>query len=411
MDNKILVSVLADFCNISRGKLFEFIEDNSIPLTLLSQRAAVFYTDAETIVKRLSPAKLVLCSQLLNQKINLSKQFIIVDTNVLLKNPTIIDHLIKNNVVIIPQIVISELDFIKNKQQDKNKQNARLAIATINQNKSSIKIEGTTRKGNTQVNDDLIIEVAKRYQKTGVTILTNDSTFETKCLNIEGVHTIGLKDVLLSTAHDGNIKPSAPLFKSLETKNYGQLKKLVFDDSCDINAYSAEGYTPLISAIQNRDIQAVSILLTSKSIDINKLDEGNYKVPALVHSIFVRRLDIMEMLLKHNVDVNQGGAGRNYNNTALMISSWNGNLAAVKLLLKQPRIAINQVDSNGFTALSKACIKNNVDIVELLLKSGSDKNILCFKKHSLNYYVRKNMDNENIVQKNNAKKILDLLGE
>ncbi len=50
-----------------------------------------------------------------------------------------------------------------------------------------------------------------------------------------------------------------------------------------------------------------------------------------------------------------------------MVCAWGGYVEGVKLLLEYKKdICVNQQDSNGFTALIKACIRKNYEIAMLL---------------------------------------------
>ena len=63
----------------------------------------------------------------------------------------------------------------------------------------------------------------------------------------------------------------------------------------------------------------------------------------------------------------------------------------MKLLLES-NASVTQVDrGNGFTALTKAVIRNHLDCIELLLDYGADKSIFSFeRKTALDYALENN---------------------
>ena len=59
-----------------------------------------------------------------------------------------------------------------------------------------------------------------------------------------------------------------------------------------------------------------------------------------------------------------------------MVASWEGREQFVKALCEDPRTSINQQDTNGFTALIKACANGHFKCKDILLKYGADEKIV-----------------------------------
>lgn len=80
-----------------------------------------------------------------------------------------------------------------------------------------------------------------------------------------------------------------------------------------------------------------------------------------------------------------------------MIAAWSGFKDGVAFLLENGACA-NQQDSNGYTALIKACIKNNIDIINLLI-GETDKQIRSRENKKAVDYLNPNKINYQYVQK------------
>ena len=132
------------------------------------------------------------------------KKYCIIDTCVVLNRPNVLELLIKKGLftqIIIPSVVIEELNYNKDRSgKDSLKQRAWLALMCIENHKDSLIIE-TNDKNYSSINDDKIIDVAKKYAfesiNNDVTILTNDIyfTLRNKALDINNLKVKQLKDI------------------------------------------------------------------------------------------------------------------------------------------------------------------------------------------------------------------------
>ena len=109
----------------------------------------------------------------------------------------------------------------------------------------------------------------------------------------------------------------------------GLMKYLIEDKGVDVNDMGPLNTTPLFSAIQHNQIDAVKLLLSYPKTDINYISGGG--------------------------------------NTPLMSACRFGYKDIVDMLLDDPRIEVNKQSTHGATALHNASGMGHIDIVERLL--------------------------------------------
>jgi ankyrin repeat protein len=179
--------------------------------------------------------------------------------------------------------------------------------------------------------------------------------------------------------------PKSPKDTQLE-----RLKALI-DEGADVNAAigfdrmlrvgetraDLRGTTwPLDVAIQRARVDMVELLLAKGA----KFHGGELALAALAGNQ-EESLAMITALLKAGADVNsrrlfQGGcSAHDYGITALSWASYKGNKNAVKLLLAQPGIKLDQTNDDGDTALMVAAENGHAEIVEMLLAAGANVSI------------------------------------
>lgn len=140
----------------------------------------------------------------------------------------------------------------------------------------------------------------------------------------------------------------------------------------------------LLVACKNDDITNVLKLVNSINNNINNDNDDNIKkfinvidenindrekCPLIISSIN-GNIDIVRLLLSvKGIDINKSDS---HGYTALKWACLNGHTEVVKLLLNQINIDVNKADDYGETPLIEACFDGSIDIVRLLL---SIKNI------------------------------------
>jgi len=146
-----------------------------------------------------------------------------------------------------------------------------------------------------------------------------------------------------------------------EIARYGckeDLQEVLFNNPEVINYKNTSGYTPLILACYNGNIE-VATLLAKKVDDINvNSDNGT----ALMASVFKNDFKIAKMLLDLGANANISDPK---GNTALHFATRLNNKEIIKLLMDYGA-DVNFKDSKGFSPIDYAMQTKNKDILNLL---------------------------------------------
>lgn len=301
----------------------------------------------------------------------------VLDTCVILNRPRAIDLLIKSKLyskIVVPDVVVQELNYQKDHAKGSMKQRAWLSMVTVENNKSSISIDKTVFTKN-EVNDDRIMAVAKNYALASVNnkvdILTNDvyfslnnQTFGIKNLSIKSFRDV---EALLHKETDFDEFNTQKFISEVKSKVLSRVKN-AYNSTVNINRIDSQtGFTPLIQAVRDRSYDILEYLLSLDGIDIEKRDEFKYAFTPLLHCCQLRDTKSMNLLIDNGASVNASSRGKNKGNTPLMVCAWGRFNDGIKLLMENPDLSFNQQDNNGFTALHKACYRNNFDGIRLLI--------------------------------------------
>lgn len=311
------------------------------------------------------------------------QDIVVVDTSALIKRPSFVEELLTQfDEVIIPDVVISELNHLKDRNKDSVKQSAWLAMASIEkiqsagQNNLIIGKNIKTDGNNDEKIADIGIRKAKANPNANIYLLSDDIYFQFLASHTKNVIPITPKNYLLQF---NNNQQDIDLVKSIEFFSLVKANKLdevkTFDlEKVDINLHDPDsGFTPLIMAVRNRNSEMIKFLSKLPNIDMDKQDKFKYYFSAIHHATQLKDLSIIRLLTECNADIDLGSGGKNAGNTPLMISAWSGFKEGVEFFLENGACA-NQQDSNGYTALIKACIKNNTTIINQLAEK-TDRNI------------------------------------
>ena len=125
-----------------------------------------------------------------DKSVNNFSKIYVIDTNILMKEPKIFDYLNNNSLMVIPNIVVEELDKLKSDKRDENNKQqafqARESIRNIlNNNKPNIRQEDSDGKilpddFEKDKPDNLILSVALKFIVKDVYLLTDDNDLSAK---------------------------------------------------------------------------------------------------------------------------------------------------------------------------------------------------------------------------------------
>lgn len=317
------------------------------------------------------------------------------DTSALLKNPQLVDELGEEyNIVVIPDIVIRELDGIKNSNAGTLGKRAWEIIRGIGYGKRVIKMEYNGDKSIEK--DEQIIAVAKyaaEKYSCEVQIITDDADYSAFLKGDETVIALHLREYMITKQKLVNMKGLVELDKYY-ADDYSDI---IPPDEDEINAFLPDGNTLIISTVRNRRYsfsqrKAKIQWLIANGADVDKRDCKHRYFPPLTHAIQMTDYDMFIFLLNEchaNPNVgsrNPHDAGKlrqkdikrekNEGNMPLMVAAWDGKVEFVKALCTDERTSINQQDANGFTALIKACYWGFLKCRDILLEAGADTKIV-----------------------------------
>lgn len=133
---------------------------------------------------------------------NACKEIIIIDTNVFVNCPDILDHIDSSKQIVISAKVVDELDSLKVKFDGAKKSNVESALKNINRNfgRYNIKMECADLEClpvdfNRKISDNMILSVALKYRSQNPVLLTSDNGLQLKAKGLE-IKTVSLREML-----------------------------------------------------------------------------------------------------------------------------------------------------------------------------------------------------------------------
>jgi len=321
---------------------------------------------------------------------------VVTDTSALLKNVQLIDELSKEySYVVVPQIVIDELDNIKDHNTNGLASKAWQILRSIS---TSSNVIPKSYEGDNQDEkpDKKIIAIAKAASdeyNCEVDIITYDTGFAARLGNDESVHSLFLEEYMVTKQSLTDMN-AIKLIDEYYADSYDDIEDILgitVPNAEDINACLANGNTLIISVVRNKhkDMKQRKEKirwLISKGANVDKRDCGKYYFPPISHSVQNNDLEMFRFLLHEcNANPNIGSrnphdAGKirqkNDGNMPLMIAAWDNKIEFVKELCKDTRTSLNQQDGNGFTALIKACYWGWIECRDILIAAGADEKIV-----------------------------------
>lgn len=332
------------------------------------------------------------------------EKVVVTDTSALLKDIQLIDELSKEySRVIVPSIVVDELDHIKDHKPRALASRAWQILRSISANQNVITQEYTgADKGKS--NDSKIIDVAQKASRQfscTVDVITYDTGFAARLNGNETVKALFLEEYLATKQGLVDITSLVKL-SNYYADSYENIKGkcgIVILRKEEINAFlppndqmkQPAGYTLIISVVRNKKAPFAQRRekikwLIAHGADVNKRDGAKYYLPPLSHAIQNNDFEMFCFLLhecKANPNIgsrNPHDAGKirqqNDGNMPLMIAAWDNKITFVEELCADPRTSLNQQDANGFTALIKASYWGWRESRDILIAAGADTKIV-----------------------------------
>ena len=227
----------------------------------------------------------------------------VVDTNCLLSSCNLIFDICHKNgfKIIIPQIVIDELDRLKDNKGHKENRNAHRAIQAVN----SYQCEIYKKRLNGKKPDEQIRQCAS---ESNAYIISEDKTFKT--LHKQTLTIKEFKEQFATYLDDIPNLATEQLFNAIQKRDINQVKTLLKESELKINAYDNKGLTPLIYAIKKRDLEIVNLVCEYKGIDIHKCDKSHLKMTPLAYAVQDDNVEMVILLLKHKACAYIGNRGK-----------------------------------------------------------------------------------------------------
>ena len=145
----------------------------------------------------------------------------------------------------------------------------------------------------------------------------------------------------------------------------------LLEAGASVNIKGHNGSNVLHRAARQGRADVVEILLRHDEIDVNVGDPSQRSHNALMLAAIYGNAKVVKLLLGRE-DLRPN---RRVDKTALMFAAMEDQFEIVKLLLRDPRISINDRDNFGATALMLAACYGCESIVEALLDAGADAEI------------------------------------
>ncbi len=165
-----------------------------------------------------------------------------------------------------------------------------------------------------------------------------------------------------------------PLIKAVNLNDISAIKSL--QKSSDVNYQDADGWTPLMHATRQANVEIMKLLLDpgklskvfkkAQKANPNIQNYNNQSPLMMAVSDNNRSNNHIELLLKYKANVNlQNVKGQ----TALMFAASKGKADRVALLIKNGA-DVNIKDDNGQNALMYAAISGHEEVIPLLINAG-----------------------------------------
>ena len=207
-------------------------------------------------------------------------------------------------------------------------------------------------------NDNINIHIKNKKGKTQLQLMIVDDLF---------YNNAKIKQLIDFSLFQYDNDGMTPLHRAAKDGNIATLKTLLKNKFIDVNAPDTYGWTPLIFATYNEHLDCIKELLKHKDINVNAQTDKHRQIPDLFPYIRLNTYGSLRMTIP---DCTPGGGFIDDNNggfTAVHYAVTKNCTECLKLLLKQPSIAVTIQDKNGLTALHYAAVEGKTDYMKLLL--------------------------------------------
>lgn len=160
---------------------------------------------------------------------------------------------------------------------------------------------------------------------------------------------------------------ATPLVAAASCGNADAVWLLISQPSIDINLASGSGRSPFAMACFHGHTEVAGMLAALPATDINLADKDG--TTPLLWAVDNGRQEIVELLVTHpRLDVNKSD---NSGVSALMAAAQLGNVTIAGLLLSHPLVIVNKCDDKGINALRYAIIRGHEGVAEALRRKGA----------------------------------------
>ena len=144
----------------------------------------------------------------------------------------------------------------------------------------------------------------------------------------------------------------------------------LLEEGASVNVTRYTGSSALHTAVSEDNADVIRVLLRHTDLDVNVVDPSQHR-NALMLAAAHGNTTVVECLLSRD-DL---CPNLRSNKSALMFAAMENQVEVVVLLLKDPRVSIDDQDDFGATALMLAASYGYTTVVEKLLDAGADANI------------------------------------
>lgn len=142
---------------------------------------------------------------------------------------------------------------------------------------------------------------------------------------------------------------------------------LTMNDQADLNTKDTYGWTGLMLAARNGDLEATQALIAAGA---NLNEKSNDDWTALMLAANSGHIEVVKALIAAGIRLNEKD---NDGLTALMLAAMNGHLEVVQTLIAA-KANFNEKDNNGLTALMLAALNGHLEVVQTLKQAGANIN-------------------------------------